>query len=104
MKCVSGMAKKYEKEKRFYVSIIDEMSPLPRYIDWWGNGTANFIYARHFESANDFKECVKDKSWSGEYYKNKLVIRSIYIEVNGFDLGEILMNVDLHQEMSNVDN
>lgn len=85
------MAKKYEKEMVFYVGVaIKDREPM--YLDYEGHMTEQFINAKHFDSFDAAKGFVERKRAKGFFkrFKGALVVRSAYLEVNGFDIGQVV--------------
>lgn len=90
------MAKGYMGETRHYISVIDDWEinadghrvavGEPIYIRHDGSLTTDFIEAKHFpskESAVEFGQSYKKDGRS-------VVVRSLHLEVIGFDIGTLL--------------
>jgi hypothetical protein len=92
------MAKGYVGEDRFYIVVIDKWTEPTEdggtrtvmgeslYIRFDGETTDEFINAKHFATRDEaitYAEQYKDKD-------RNVIIRSLHLEINGFDLGTIV--------------
>lgn len=92
------MGRGYEREMRFYVSIVTEREENadghmvakgdPQYIMNEEFTTTMFILAQHFPSFEIAK--AEAELWKTVHPDWTFIIRSLYVEVNGFDLGAIV--------------
>ncbi len=87
------MAKGYEKELRFYVGFHRKDDEVHLYLCPNFKVSSKFIDAQHFASFDEAKKCVEVMRTSTDYEKvgdRVAVVRSLYVEVNGFDIGQVV--------------
>lgn len=82
------MAKNYEKELRYYVASVkvDVFTGKPCFLSDNGCEVTAFIDAKHFNSIQEASDFIK------RYWKSRgdFIIRSLFVEINRFDIGEIV--------------
>ena len=87
------MAKGYEKEKRWYIRASDGTDSVTLYITD-DRLTGGFILANHYstqETALQHALYLKDQSWIiNQLQGRKLQVASLFVEIDGFDLGVVV--------------
>jgi len=81
------MGQTRQEDKRYYVSVT--VGDTTKVLDRSGAEVEDFLYAAFFRSVPSATAFVKANNLT-QNSNRTYVVRSVFVEINGFDLGEVV--------------